>query len=189
MGFRLSKIYTKTGDKGHTSLAFGAPIHKGELIIECIGNIDELNSLIGLTISKLEPTSKVKETLTDIQHQLFNYGAELAMPEHAKIAGADTLFLEQQIDLLNNQLAPLKEFILPGGDFAAADCFYARAYARKAERNLARLAQHQEISEFLLQYINRLSDYLFVCARYINKENDHSEVYWKSQRLKKNKPS
>ncbi len=186
MGFRLSKIYTKTGDKGNTSLAFGDPIHKGALIIECIGNIDELNSLIGCTFSKLNKDSKTYDPLIHIQHQLFNYGAELAMPKHPKIDAQDVTFLEENIDHLNTMLPSLKEFILPGGTPAAADCFFARAYARKAERNLARFQQTNALSEILLQYINRLSDFLFVAARYLNKENEHPETYWQSQRLQKN---
>jgi cob(I)alamin adenosyltransferase len=186
LGFRLSKIYTKTGDKGNTSLAFGDPIHKGALIIECLGNIDELNSLIGCTLSKLDKDSKIYDPLIHIQHQLFNYGAELALPQYLKIDAQDVTFLENHIDHMNTLLPPLKEFILPGGTPASADCFFTRAYARKAERNLARLQQESALSETLLQYINRLSDFLFVAARYLNKESAHPETYWQSQRLQKN---
>ena len=187
MGFRLSKIYTKTGDKGTSSLADGTILNKNDDIFECIGSIDELNSLIGCVISLLPQSSSTHDIFIHIQHQLFNYGAELAMPKYEKISKSDICFLEDTIDTINLTLPALKEFILPGGSVPAANCFLARAYARKAERNIVKIKSHKDYkSSYLLQYINRLSDLLFVLSRLINKEQGVKETYWHSQRLQKN---
>jgi cob(I)alamin adenosyltransferase len=186
MGFRLSKIYTKTGDKGTSSLADGTILNKDDDIFECIGNIDELNSLIGCVISALPHQSSTLEILIHIQHQLFNYGAELAMPKYKKISNSDICFLEDTIDTINLTLPALKEFILPGGTIPAANCFLARAYARRTERSIVKIKSQKEYqSPYLLQYINRLSDLLFVLSRLINKEQGAQETYWHSQRLQK----
>ena len=185
MGYRLSKIYTKTGDNGTSMLANGITLHKSEHIFECIGGIDELNSLIGSLITLITPTSHIKRLLTDIQHQLFEFGAELALPEHKKIMQTDIIFLEKHIDCINKTLPPLKEFILPGGSKSAAQCFYIRAYTRKVERNIALLTKGIKSDfENLLKYINRLSDLFFVLSRKLNKDENFEEIYWKNRKLK-----
>jgi cob(I)alamin adenosyltransferase len=187
MGHRISRIYTRQGDQGETSMGFGRKIRKDEMPIECIGNIDELNSLLGMVLAELQKKAQYPasvETLVHVfnwlQHDLFEVGAELSIPEYPKIFSKHVEALETKLNEFNEELKPLKEFILPAGHPAASQCFYARAYARKAERNLCRLQAESELSSHIISYINRLSDLLFVMARLINKRTGYNEVYWQN---------
>ncbi|WP_455375045.1 cob(I)yrinic acid a,c-diamide adenosyltransferase [Kaarinaea lacus] len=177
MGNRLSKIYTRTGDKGTTGLSDGSRVTKDNIRICTIGTVDELNSTIGLILS-CPLDEPVKQLLTDVQHKLFNIGGELSLPGYALIDETNVTWLEDQLDALNANLAPLKDFILPGGTTAAAYCHLARSICRRAERELVSLKSGEDVSDPVLQYINRLSDFLFVLARHINKQENHPDVLW-----------
>ena len=178
MGNRLTKIYTRTGDDGTTGMADGARVEKDSPRIQAIGDVDELNSLIGLLLSKGVP-ERIHELLTSIQHQLFDLGAELSMPGHVFIRPEFTGILEQAIDLYNADLPPLKEFILPGGNEQACICHLARAVCRRAERTMVTLAHSEALNEESTRYINRLSDLLFVLARTQARQDGGQEVYWR----------
>jgi len=179
MGNRLSKIYTRTGDKGTTGLGDGNRVGKDHPQIAVIGDVDELNSQIGAVVAELG-AGDVAELLSGIQHRLFDLGAELSLPAgNDRIRKEDTAALEQALDHFNAGLEPLKEFILPGGTKAAAQCHLARAVCRRAERSLVSLNHIHPVSEFSLRYLNRLSDLLFVLARYINRESSHPDILWK----------
>lgn len=182
MGYRLSKIYTRTGDNGTTGMADGRRLEKDHPRVVAIGDVDELNSLVGLLIVACEEAT-IKETLITIQHDLFNVGGQLAMPECDLITGARIQWLEQALDRINQQLPPLKEFILPGGGEAASRCHVARAVCRRAERSLVACHREDPLPSELLAYINRLSDFLFVACRFLAREAGQGEVYWQSQRL------
>ncbi len=179
MGNRLSKIYTRTGDDGTTGLSDGSRVTKDNIRICAIGTVDELNSAIGLVQSCALDTS-VKRLLTDIQHTLFNIGGELSLPGYALLAESDVTGLENELDKLNADLPPLKDFILPGGTVAASYCHLARSICRRAERELVMLQKAEEVAKPVMQYINRLSDFLFVLARHINKQENHPDVLWDS---------
>ncbi|WP_455365927.1 cob(I)yrinic acid a,c-diamide adenosyltransferase [Kaarinaea lacus] len=181
MGNRLSKIYTRTGDKGTTGLSDGSRVSKRHERIEAIGDVDELNSVIG-TILTQELGSDVQEILTSIQHQLFNVGGELSLPGYELIKPAHITYLETQLDNLNKELPPLKDFILPGGILAAAFTHQARSVCRRAERSLVALQEQETVSENLLQYLNRLSDFLFVLARHINKQSGQPDILWQADK-------
>ena len=184
MGYRLSKIYTRTGDIGTTGMADGSRIEKDSIRVAAMGDIDELNSVIGMVLAKCEP-GQVAETLLTIQHDLFNLGGQLSMPEYNLITEERVQWLEQTLDEMNEELSPLKEFILPGGGEAAASCHLARAVCRRAERTLVALSKEYEFSSTLRSYINRLSDLLFVSCRVLSKQAGEAEVYWQSERLKR----
>lgn len=183
MGNRLSKIYTRTGDKGTTGMGDGSRIAKNNLRVDAIGDVDELNSVLGIVISQCGQ-NVVREILITIQHDLFNLGGELTMPEYAAITESRVSWLEQTLDTLNAELSPLKEFILPGGGEAAAHCHLARAVCRRAERTIVSLAEEFDVSENIRAYINRLSDLLFVACRVLSREAGEAEVYWQSERIK-----
>ncbi len=181
MGNRLSKIYTRTGDNGTTGLGDGSRVDKDHLRIEAIGCVDELNSLVGqLLVHELPKT--VQSTLTTIQHRLFDLGGELCLPGQQVITADQVAALETVLDELNNGLAPLKEFILPGGCPAAAACHQARAVCRRAERRIYALGKTGPVNNTTLQFLNRLSDLLFVMARYLNKSAGVADVYWEHER-------
>ena len=181
MGNRLSKIYTRTGDDGSTGLGDGSRIDKDHLRIEAIGSVDELNSLIGQLLVHELP-GPVQSTLTTIQHSLFDVGGELCLPGQQVITADRVTFLESVLDQLNSGLAPLKEFILPGGCAAAAACHHARTVCRRAERRVYALGKAEPVNEFTLQYLNRLSDLLFVMARHLNKVAGVPDVCWQHER-------
>ena len=183
MANRLSKIYTRTGDQGTTGMADGSRVEKHSLRVQAIGDVDELNSVLGIVISQCAQ-SKIKNVLVTIQHDLFNLGGQLALPEHSLVSAARVSWLEQTLDELNAELPPLKEFILPGGGVAAAHCHLARAVCRRAERTMVSLAQEFHLSDDLKAYINRLSDLLFVACRVLSRESGEPEVYWQSERIK-----
>jgi cob(I)alamin adenosyltransferase len=181
MGNRLSRIYTRTGDDGTTGLGDGSRVDKDHLRIEAIGSIDELNSLIGQLLVHALP-DPVRSSLTTIQHRLFDIGGELCLPGGKVITAERVAFLESVLDELNSELAPLKEFILPGGCPAAAACHHARTVCRRAERRVYTLAKSEPVNRFTLQFLNRLSDLLFVMARHLNKVAGVTDVYWQQER-------
>lgn len=177
------KIYTKKGDKGETSLFGGKRVLKSTVRIEAYGTVDELNSVIGLALSY--PLSDVgKKILQEIQEHLFILGADLATPASSKtrierIEESQVAYLENAIDRLEEELPPLKNFILPGGSQPGATLHLARTVCRRAERATVRCGKQEEITEFTIQYLNRLSDLLFVCARFENRNAGVKETTWK----------
>lgn len=177
MGNRLSKIYTKTGDDGTTGLGDGTRVAKDSARVAAYGTVDEANSAIGLLLAADMP-GDVRELLTRVQHQLFDLGGELCIPGHAAIADADVEALEARLDHYNDDLPPLKDFILPGGGEAAARCHVARTVVRRAERDTVTLARHDAVRPQAIRYLNRLSDLLFVLARVFARADGHGEVLW-----------
>jgi len=180
MGYRLSKIYTRKGDKGRTRLGEGTLVSKNNPRVEAYGNIDELNSVIGL-LRSFDVPEEMGTVLSQIQHDLFDLGGELCIPGHSIIRADRVQQLEDVIDNLNKDLAPLEEFVLPGGTQAAALCHVARTVCRRAERSLVTLSQTEDISDLALGYMNRLSDLLFVMARSINKKAGLPDVLWQRE--------
>ncbi len=179
MGYRLSKIYTRTGDNGSTGLGDGRRVEKDSPRIEAIGTVDELNSVLGILRAQEIPDDD-ERLLARIQHRLFDLGGELAMPSHRILTDDSVSELEQALDRINQELPPLQEFILPAGNLAAASCHHARSVCRRAERRLLTLA-HQEketVGPHALAYLNRLSDLLFVLARSLARRHGGAEVYW-----------
>lgn len=183
MGNRLSKIYTRTGDKGTTGMADGSRVSKDSLRMHAIGEVDELNSMLGVVILKCQ-LKDVKENMITIQHDLFNIGGELAMPDYDKTDQSRIEWLEETLDEMNEALPPLKEFILPGGAEDAGFCHVARAMCRRVERSMISLHNMEPLKTELTAYINRLSDWLFVASRVLNKAQGEAEVYWESERIK-----
>lgn len=181
MGHRLTKIYTRTGDNGTTGLGDGSRIAKDSLRIAAIGEIDELNSCIGVLLAENLP-SGVSACLTDIQHDLFDLGGELCMPDHVSITQSQVERLENTLDVFNADLPPLKEFILPGGSRAASLAHLARTVCRRAERSLVQLANSEKVSTVSRNYVNRLSDLLFVVGRALNRER--GDVLWQQGKNK-----
>ena len=179
MGNRLSKIYTRTGDDGTTGLGDGSRINKDSLRVEAMGDVDELNSVIGIMLTEPVPEHLIG-LLTQIQHDLFNVGGEICIPGYVILQQTRIDDLEEAIDTLNDELEPLKEFILPGGSKAAAYCHLARTVCRRAERKLVELHRNEAVTDISLQYLNRLSDLLFVMCRSINKEAGVLDVLWKN---------
>ena len=183
MGNRLSKIYTRTGDKGTTGLGNGSRVDKDSLRVEAYGTVDEMNSIIGMILSESEIKSPITEWLLEIQHDLFDLGAELCIPGHTVLNEQFIQRLEHWIDQLNGNLPHLKEFILPGGNRAASTCHLARAVCRRAERRLLSLAKSEAVSEHALTYLNRLSDLLFVCSRHLARADGKEEILWNRARF------
>ena len=181
MGNRLSKIYTRTGDQGSTGLGDGRRVDKDDARIEAIGAVDELNSALGLLLTESLPDA-VRDCLTQVQHALFDLGGELSIPGHTLLTPAYATRLEQALDGFNADLPPLKEFILPGGNAAAATCHLARAICRRAERRAITLARSEAVNAAALIYLNRLSDLLFVIARVLARADGGKEVLWQSGR-------
>ena len=179
MGNRLSKIYTRKGDDGTTGLGDGSRINKDSLRVEAMGDVDELNSVIGIMLTEPVPEHLIG-LLTQIQHDLFNVGGEICIPGYVILQQTRIDDLEEAIDTLNDELEPLKEFILPGGSKAAAYCHLARTVCRRAERKLVELHRNETVTDISLQYLNRLSDLLFVMCRSINKEAGVLDVLWKN---------
>jgi cob(I)alamin adenosyltransferase len=184
MGNRLSRIYTRTGDDGTTGLGDGSRVRKDSTRVEAYGTVDELNSAVGVLLAVPEIPSTVAACLTDVQHELFDLGGELCIPGHRVITAAHVERLEQSLDAFNDALPPLKEFILPGGGPAAAACHLARAIARRAERRVWALAEAESVSAEVTQYLNRLSDLLFVLARVLARHERGVEVLWRHERGK-----
>ena len=176
---KLNKIYTRTGDSGETSLVNGARVSKHSRRPAAFGEVDEVNSVIGL--ARLHSVSEIDLMLARIQNDLFDLGADLATPETDKpalrITQAQVTRLEQEIDQMNSDLNPLTSFILPGGSALSAWLHMARTVSRRAERRMTELAIEEPVNEAAMQYINRLSDHLFVLARKMN-DNGASDVLW-----------
>jgi cob(I)alamin adenosyltransferase len=181
MGNRLSKIFTRTGDNGTTGLGDGSRVVKDDARIEAIGAVDELNSLLGLLLTHDIP-EPLRANLTRIQHELFDLGGELCLPGHTLIKAEAVVRLEKEIELFNENLPPLKEFILPGGNPAAAACHVARAVCRRAERRVVTLARQAPLNEHVQIYLNRLSDLLFVSARILARNDKQGEILWRRDR-------
>ena len=185
MGHRLSKIYTRTGDAGTTGLGDGERAPKTAARVHAMGDVDELNSVIGVLLSEtLGP--QLRDTLLAIQHDLFDLGGEISIPGSTLLSASAVARLEAAIDNCNDKLPPLKEFILPGGSRSAALCHLARTVCRRAERAAVELANTETINAALLKYLNRLSDLLFVVARTLARENGGEEVLWDRSRLTEN---
>ncbi|MEA3288286.1 MAG: cob(I)yrinic acid a,c-diamide adenosyltransferase [Candidatus Marinimicrobia bacterium] len=178
---RLTKIYTRSGDQGTTRLANGEVVAKDSLRVTAYGDIDELNSALGVILAQ-KPDPKVAEILSATQHHLFNLGGELASPEMISGIVSEEMIstMEQDIDSLNAELPVLEEFILPGGTLAASELHLARTVCRRAERSIITLSQSETIAPEIIKYVNRLSDLLFVMARYENHLGGNNEVYWKN---------
>ena len=182
MGNRLSKIYTRTGDDGSTGLGDGSRVPKENPRVEAYGTVDEANSAIGVVLSVADLPPPVARCLTEVQHDLFDLGGELCIPGHRMIDATHVERLETELDGFNEDLPPLKEFILPGGGPAAAACHVARAVCRRAERRCWSLARAEHVSPEALKYLNRLSDLLFVLARVLARQETGSEVIWRRTR-------
>ncbi|MBC7778556.1 MAG: cob(I)yrinic acid a,c-diamide adenosyltransferase, partial [Proteobacteria bacterium] len=169
MSFRLTRIYTRTGDTGSTGLGDGTRLPKDAPRIEALGVVDELNSALGMVLA--EPVSAlVRDTLTGVQHDLFDLGGELSIPGYTAVSERHIARLEEVLDRFNAELPPLADFILPGGERAAACCHLARTLARRAERRIVTLAGSEVVSPLAQQYLNRLSDLLFVLCRVVNRD-------------------
>jgi cob(I)alamin adenosyltransferase len=180
MGYRLSKIYTRTGDKGETGLGDGRRVPKDHPRIEAIGEVDSLNSQLGLLLAGLaeQGLDEVSAVLAPCQHRLFDLGGELAMPSYQALNQAEVERLEGAIDVWNDELGPLKNFILPSGSALIAQAHVCRSLARSAERRCQQLNAVEPLEGVGLAYINRLSDLLFVAARIIGRRQGVAEVLW-----------
>jgi cob(I)alamin adenosyltransferase len=181
MGHRLSKITTRTGDAGDTGLGDGARVAKDSPRIQALGDIDELNSCLGLLLAE-KPPAAIAKSLVQVQHDLFDLGGEVCIPGHSMITEAHVTRLEALTQAHNAKLKPLKEFILPGGTRAAAAAHLARAICRRAERSLVALGRSGSVNARARQYLNRLSDLLFVLGRALNRAARRGDVLWKHQR-------
>ena len=177
MGNRLTKIYTRTGDAGTTGLADGSRVAKDAPRIEALGAVDELNSAIGLLLAEELP-AEARACLNGVQHDLFDLGGELSVPGHTLMSAAHSKRLEDALDAFNAGLPALKDFILPGGSRAASLAHVARTICRRAERTLVALAKIDPLPPPPLQYLNRLSDLLFVLARVLNRDAGGNDIYW-----------
>lgn len=181
MGYRLSKLYTRTGDTGTTGLADGSRVRKDSSRIEAMGTVDELNSSIGVLLAGMSSAAlqPLNAALAPVQHRLFDIGGELAIPGVDIIEASDVTELERIIDQFNAELPPLKEFILPGGSMGIAQAHLARSICRRAERRYLTLAAAEKVNGQALSYLNRLSDLLFVVARSIARLDATPEVLWR----------
>ncbi|MDD3651990.1 cob(I)yrinic acid a,c-diamide adenosyltransferase [Immundisolibacter sp.] len=177
MGKRLTRIYTRTGDKGTTGLGDGSRVAKDAVRVEAYGTVDELNSVIGMLRAHALP-GPLDGWLGEIQHRLFDLGGELCIPGHSILTDAHVAVLESWLDQLNEDLEPLADFILPGGSPAAAVCHLARTVCRRAERRVVTLLAQEAGGEMGLKYLNRLSDLLFVMARSLNRAAGVPDVLW-----------
>jgi len=179
-GNRLSKIVTRTGDAGETGLGDGSRLLKNAPRVAAIGNVDELNSALGVLRCEMLPKA-MDHALSEIQHDLFELGGELCIPDHALMRDAQVQRLEHWASEWNASLPALKEFILPGGTRPAALAHICRTVCRRAERSLIALHQQEMVSAVARRYINRLSDLLFIAARWLNQYADHPDVLWQSR--------
>ena len=178
MGHRLSKITTRTGDQGETGLGDGSRVPKDHPRVAALGDVDELNSALGVLLAEELPDD-MRAAFSQVQQDLLDLGGELSIPGHALLKPGRIEALERHLEAWNKPLAPLKEFILPGGGPAAAACHVARAITRRAERNAWALAQSETVAPEVTRYLNRLSDLLFVVARVLARHENGQEVLWK----------
>lgn len=181
MGHRLTKIATRTGDGGETGLGDGSRVPKDHPRVGALGEVDELNSVLGLILAEDIP-EEIRSALVCVQHDLLDLGGELSIPGHTLLKAERVAFLDKEIEKLNEALAPLKEFILPGGSRAAAAAHLARTVCRRAERSVVALARKERVSEPARKYLNRLSDLLFIAARALNRAAGVEDVQWRHQR-------
>jgi cob(I)alamin adenosyltransferase len=184
MAHRLSKITTRTGDAGQTGLGDGSRVPKNHPRVRALGDIDELNSAIGLILAE-DVAPEIAQVLSDVQHDLLDLGGEVSIPGHAMLGDAHIGRLESASEEWNAALAPLKEFILPGGTRAAAAAHVARTVCRRAERSLVALGDQENVSEAARRYLNRLSDLLFIAGRRLNREAGRGDVQWRHERKKR----
>jgi cob(I)alamin adenosyltransferase len=184
MGHRLSKITTRTGDAGETGLGDGSRAPKDSPRVRALGDIDELNSALGVLLAEELPP-ELRDALDQVQHDLFDLGGELSIPGHALLGEEHVQRLEERLEAWNASLAPLKEFILPGGTRPAAGAHLARTVCRRAERSVVALGQKDKVSVHARRYLNRLSDLLFVAARVLNRHAGRGDVQWRHERKKK----
>jgi len=191
MGKRLTRIATRTGDDGSTGLADGARVAKSHRRVAAMGDVDELNSQLGVLLAEPLPDD-VRSLLQRVQHELFNLGGELSLPGHALLQADAVAALDAALEHYNATLPPLAEFILPGGSRSAAIAHVARTVARRAERGLVALGETDTLHAAPRQYLNRLSDLLFVLARVLNRANldglGGDDVYWRSRKLERDGP-
>jgi cob(I)alamin adenosyltransferase len=179
MGNRLTKIYTRTGDDGTTGLGDGSRIDKDSLRVEAMGQIDHLNAFVGAVLCHSGVPPNIAAFLADVQHDLFDLGAELCVPGMTRITDAHIERLEAQLDDINKALGRLEDFILPGGAVAAAQAHLARTACRNAERAVLRLSRSDDtVGGSLRRYLNRLSDFLFVVARELNRCAGRRDIVW-----------
>jgi cob(I)alamin adenosyltransferase len=181
MGHRLSKITTRTGDKGETGLGDGSRVPKDHPRVAAMGDVDELNSALGVLLAEELP-AELRAAFSQVQQDLLDLGGELSIPGHALVASEKVATLDGLLEAWNKELAPLKEFILPGGSRAAAAAHLARTVCRRAERSVVALAKNEKVSETSRQYLNRLSDLLFVAGRVLNRAAGVGDVQWRHQR-------
>jgi cob(I)alamin adenosyltransferase len=184
MGKRLTKIYTRTGDDGTTGLSGGARVAKDSQRVAAIGDVDELNSAIGVVLAEDLP-DLVRARMTAVQHDLFDLGGELSVPGHPIVSEGHIARLESELDDMNATLGSLTDFILPGGSRTAAAMHVARAVCRRAERTLVALARAESVPPLLPRYLNRLSDWLFVTARVLNAHAGRTDVLWEQGKNRK----
>jgi cob(I)alamin adenosyltransferase len=177
MGNRLSKIVTRTGDAGTTGLGDGSRVGKDCLRIDCIGEIDELNSTVGVLLAEPLPEN-VRTALLRIQNDLFDLGGEICIPGSSYISEEHVARLEELAAQFNAELPPLKNFILPGGTRPASLAHLARSVCRRVERRIVSLGNSEEVSEFARKYLNRLSDLLFIFGRTLNQVSGQGDVLW-----------
>lgn len=181
MGNRLSKIATRTGDDGTTGLGDGSRTDKHALRVQAMGDVDELNSHVGLLLCEVLPDGLQEELLT-IQHDLFDLGGELSIPGFVLMTDAQVERIDELLEKYNATLSPLKDFILPGGSRAAAQSHVCRTVCRRAERSIVALGRIEKVHARLGQYVNRLSDLLFVLSRVLNRHGGGSDVLWEKGR-------
>ena len=181
MGHRLSKIYTRTGDAGTTGLGNGNRVSKNSLRIHTLGEVDEVNAAIGILLCEELPDD-VRGLLTNVQHDLFDLGGEVCIPGMEMITAKQVQYLEDELDRFNDDLDPLKDFILPGGTRAAALSHQARTICRRAERMIVALGQEEAVNDAPRQYLNRLSDLLFVLGRVLNRAGGRGDVLWQKRK-------
>lgn len=184
MGHRLSKIYTRTGDKGDTGLGDGSRVEKDHIRVEAFGTVDELNSIIGMVLAYDIP-AEITICFNRIQHHLFDLGGELCIPGHTALDDSYITYLETTLDNFNEDLPYLKEFILPSGGRATSTCHLARTVCRRAERRVVTLSKGDNVTPYTISYLNRLSDLLFVVARVLARHENGSEVLWQPYTEKK----
>jgi cob(I)alamin adenosyltransferase len=187
MGNRLSKIATRTGDRGETGLGDGTRIAKDSARIQALGDVDELNSALGVLLAEKLPAG-VRAALVQVQHDLFDFGGEVCIPGHVMVTEAHVQRLDALLAEYNGKLPPLKEFILPGGTRAAALAHLARTVCRRAERSIVALGRAEPLGAHPLPYLNRLSDLLFVLGRVLNRAGGRGDVLWRHERKKRAKP-
>ena len=183
MGNRLTQIATRTGDDGTTGLGDNRRVSKNSLRVHAMGEVDELNSHIGVLLCE-EMSASLRELLVEVQHQLFNLGGELSIPGFELLKTEALLLLDNALSEYNEELPKLQEFILPAGSRAASLSHVCRTVARRAERAVVALGAEEALNPTPRQYLNRLSDLMFVLSRVLNRMNGGDDVYWKSERMK-----